>query len=207
MFFLRAWTHIDSIRRASLAGDASSYTAGPSADVITNRSSGYCGPGVQNSQKFRSGTKTSKRYPGYSETEVTDLTGVPCTGMKVVKRSQKFRVRVSNPHGTHRTFGYCGTGVHNSQKFRIRVCRSHITRRTSGYCGMGVQSSPKFQAFFVGRPHKTNRSFDLWPRRTELTEVQLWHRGTELTEVQGNTLVNTPSKAQKNNKFTGQRNT
>ena len=51
----------------------------------THRTSGYCGPGVQNSQKFRSGIKTLYRYLGYCETERTGLTEVPGTGMKVVQ--------------------------------------------------------------------------------------------------------------------------
>ena len=37
MGFLRAWTHVDSIRRASHAGAASSYTAGPTAGVAPTR--------------------------------------------------------------------------------------------------------------------------------------------------------------------------
>ena len=34
---------------------------------------------------------------------------------------------------THRSSGYCGTGVQNSQKFRVRVRMSCRTYRSSGY--------------------------------------------------------------------------
>ena len=54
----------------------------------------YCGSLVQNSQKFRSGIHTLYWYPGYCETGRTEHTEVPGTGMKVVKNSQKCRVRV-----------------------------------------------------------------------------------------------------------------
>ena len=56
----------------------------------SDRSSGYCGPGAQNSQKFRSGMKTLYRYPGYCETGHTELTEVRGTGMKVVQNSHSF---------------------------------------------------------------------------------------------------------------------
>ena len=46
---------------------------------------GYCGPGVQNSQKFLSDRKTLYRYPGDCEIGRTELTQVPDTGEKVVQ--------------------------------------------------------------------------------------------------------------------------
>ena len=60
----------------------------------THRSSGYCGTGVQNSQKFRAGIKMLYPYPGYLWNGRTELTEVPGTGMNVVQNLQKFRVRV-----------------------------------------------------------------------------------------------------------------
>ena len=54
----------------------------------THRSSGYCGTGVQNSQKFRAGKKVLYPYPGYLWHERTELTEVPGT------ERTKFRVRV-----------------------------------------------------------------------------------------------------------------
>ena len=46
----------------------------------THRSSGYCGTGAQNSQKFREGTKNDVPYPG-----------IVARGVQI---SQKFQVRV-----------------------------------------------------------------------------------------------------------------
>ena len=57
----------------------------------THRSSGYCGTGAQNSQKFRPGIKM---LSGYLWNGRTELTEVPGTGMNVVQNLQKFRVRV-----------------------------------------------------------------------------------------------------------------
>ena len=72
----------------------------------TFRSSGYCGTGVQNSQKFRAGTKhavpvpralwprmyrtsRSSRYGYECRTELPELPG---TGMNVLRNLQKFFV-------------------------------------------------------------------------------------------------------------------
>ena len=60
----------------------------------THRSSGYCGTGAQNSQKFRAGTKNAVPVSGYCVTGRTELTEVPGTGLKVVQNLQKYRVRV-----------------------------------------------------------------------------------------------------------------
>ena len=54
----------------------------------TRRSFGYCGTGVQNSQKFRAGIKM------LYTTGCTELTEVPGTGINVVQNLQKIRVRV-----------------------------------------------------------------------------------------------------------------
>ena len=74
----------------------------------THRSSGYCGTGVQNSQKFRAGPKNSVPLPrvlwhgadrthrisGYGYECRTKLTEVICTGLHFVQNSQKFRVLI-----------------------------------------------------------------------------------------------------------------
>ena len=48
-------------------------------------SSGYCGTGVQISQKFRAGFKMLYPYPAYLWHGRTELTEVPGTGMNVVQ--------------------------------------------------------------------------------------------------------------------------
>ena len=52
------------------------------------------GMGVQNSPKFRAGTKMLYPYPGYCVAGRTEPTEVPGTGMNVVQNLQEFRVRV-----------------------------------------------------------------------------------------------------------------
>ena len=69
----------------------------------THRNSGYCGTGVQNSQKFRAGIKMLYPYPGYLWHGRTELTEVPGTGMNVVQNLQKFRVRVRMSYITYRS--------------------------------------------------------------------------------------------------------
>ena len=72
----------------------------------THRSSGYCGTGIQNSQKFRAGTKNDVPVPrvlwhgayrthkrsGFGYECPTELTEVPGTGMNVLENFKKFRV-------------------------------------------------------------------------------------------------------------------
>ena len=60
----------------------------------TCRSSGYCGTGVQNSQKFSAGIPMLYQYPVCCGHGRTELPGVSGTGMNVVQKFQKFRVRV-----------------------------------------------------------------------------------------------------------------
>ena len=60
----------------------------------TSRSSGYCDTGVQNSQKFRAGTKAAVPVPRVLWRRSTELTELPATGMNVLQNSQKFQVRV-----------------------------------------------------------------------------------------------------------------
>ena len=112
----------------------------------THRSSGYCRAGVQNSHKFRTGTKNAVPVPRvswhmayrthrssvYGYECPTKLTEVPDTGMKVLKNLQKFRVLcLSRTYllqkfraGIKRLYpypGYCVTVVQILQKFRVRV--------------------------------------------------------------------------------------
>ena len=56
-------------------------------------SSGYCGTGVQKSQKFRAGKKSCTRTPDICGTGVQNLQ-IPGTGVNVVHNLHKFRVRV-----------------------------------------------------------------------------------------------------------------
>ena len=62
----------------------------------THGSSGYCGTGVQNSQKFGASTRINMlyQYPGGFWYEREELTKVPGTGITVAQNFQKFRVRV-----------------------------------------------------------------------------------------------------------------
>ena len=128
--------------------------------------------------------------------------------MGVLQNFHKLRVRVWKCYRTHRSSGYCGTGVQNSQKFwagtknavpvpRVLWHGAYRTHRSSGYgyeChtelaevpGTGMKVLQNFQKFRV-----------LWHGRTELTEVParyinavpvprvLWHGCTDLTEVPG----------------------
>ena len=88
--------------------------------------------------------------------------------MEVSQTFQMFRVRVWKCSRTHRSSGYCGTGLHKSQKFRAGTKHavpaprvlwdgSYRTHRNSGY---GYESLHNFQKFSV-----------LWHRHTELTGV------------------------------------
>ena len=67
----------------------------------THRSSGYCGTGVENLQKFRAGIKMLYPYPGYLWHGRTEPTQVPSTGMNVEQNLQKFRVRVWMSYRTY----------------------------------------------------------------------------------------------------------
>ena len=81
------------------------FRAGVLKRYRTHRSSGYCGMGVQNSQKFRAGTKDAAPVPrvlwqaahrthrcsGYGYECATELTEVPGTGMKVLQKLQNLR--------------------------------------------------------------------------------------------------------------------
>ena len=74
--------------------------------------------------------------------------------MNVIHNLQKFRVRVRKCYRTHRSSGYCGTGVQNSQKFPVGMTMFYPY---PGYCGTA---------------YKTHRSAGYgYERQTELTEV------------------------------------
>ena len=56
-------------------------------------------------------------YPGYCATVTED----PGKGTGILQNLQKFRVRARKCYRTHRSSGYCGTGVQNLQKFRVGI--------------------------------------------------------------------------------------
>ena len=97
-------------------------------------------------------TWTNTGLPGYCNKRIpvprvlchrlTEVTEVPGKGMGILQNFQKFRVRVRKSYRTHRSPGYCGTGVQNSQKFRagMKCCT-----RTPGIFGTGVQSLQKIR--------------------------------------------------------------
>ena len=49
---------------------------------------------------------------------LTEVTEVPGKGREILQNLHKLRVRVQKCYRTHRSSGYCDTGVQNSQKFR-----------------------------------------------------------------------------------------
>ena len=134
----------------------------------THRSSGYCGMGVQNSQKFRASTKNAVPVPrvlwheayrthrtsgyGYDPTELTE---VPGTSMKVLQNFQKLRVCGTGVQNLQKIRagikmlypypGYSGTVAQILQKFWVRVRMSHTTHRRSlyGYCLLYTSPSPR----------------------------------------------------------------
>ena len=112
----------------------------------TSRSFGYCGGGIQNSQKFRAGTKHAVPVPrilwhGSCRTHKN------CTGLKVVQNFQKFRVRgyesltevpevpgiVARAYRTSRSLGRYKHAVPVS---RVFVAPAY---RTSIYSGYGYE--------------------------------------------------------------------
>lgn len=71
----------------------------------THKSSGYCGMGVQNSQKFQAGIKMLYPYREYRGTDVKTLTEVPGTGMNVIELAE--------------VSGTCMNLLRNTRKFRV----------------------------------------------------------------------------------------
>ena len=106
-------------------------------------SSGYCGTGVQNSQKFRAGTKMLYPYPGLSHGAYranrssgygyecpTELTEVPGTGMKVLQNFQKYRALWHGPTELTEVPGRYKNAVPVPRVFVVRAYRAY---RSSGY--------------------------------------------------------------------------
>ena len=111
----------------------------------TFRSSGYCGRGVQNSQKFRAGTKLAVPVPrvlwhgscrthrssGYGYESLTELPEVAGKGMKVLQNFQNFRVLW---HGRTELPDVPGWYKHAVPVPRVFVAPAYRTSRSSG-CG------------------------------------------------------------------------
>ena len=109
-----------------------------------SRSSGYCGTCVQNSQKFRAGTKRHVPVPrvlwrvefrtyrnsGYGYECPTGLTEVPGTGMKVLQKFQEFRVLW---HGRTELPEVPGRYKNAVPVPRVFVALAYRTYRYSGY--------------------------------------------------------------------------
>ena len=110
----------------------------------TSRSSGYCGAGIQNSQKVRASTKHAVPVPrvlwygsyrthrssGYRYGRLTELPIHPGTGMKVLQHIQNFRVlwhrHTELPEGP-------GRYKHAVPVPRVFVAPAYRTSRSSGY--------------------------------------------------------------------------
>ena len=109
---------------------------------------------------------------------LTEVTQVPGKGMGILYKLQNIHIRVRKCHRTHRSSGYCDTGVHNSQTFRAGTkplqpypgylwhgrieltkvpAMSYRTYRSSGYV---IQNVQKFRAR-VYMSHRTYKS-SLW---------------------------------------------
>ena len=159
--------------------------------LLRHISSGYYGTGVQNSQKFRAGTKNAVPVPrvlwrgayrthrssGYGYEGPTELTEVPGTGMKVLQNSRKFWVLW---HGRTELTEVPGKYKNAVPLPLVLWPRAYRTYRSSGYgyeChteltevpGTGMKVLQNFQKFRV-----------LWHGRTDLTEVP----GTGMNVVQ-----------------------
>ena len=110
----------------------------------TSRSSGYCGTGIHNSQKFRAGTKHYAPVPrvlwhgsyrihtrsGYGYESLTELPEVPGTGMKVLQNFQNFRV---SWHGRTELPEVPSRYKHAAPVLRVFVAPAYRTSRSSGY--------------------------------------------------------------------------
>ena len=69
--------------------------------------------------------------------------GIPDKGTGGVSQNfQKFRVRLWKCYRTHRSSGYCGTGLQNSQKFRAGTKHTCCTR-TPGVVARVAHDSQK----------------------------------------------------------------
>ena len=125
--------------------------------LLRHISSGYYGTGVQNSQKFRAGTKNAVPVPrvlwrgayrthrssGYGYEGPTELTEVPGTGMKVLQKFQKFRVLW---HGRTELTEVSGR-YNNAVPVPRLVWRGHTD--LTEVPGMGMNVVQNSQKFFV----------------------------------------------------------
>ena len=110
----------------------------------TSRISGYCGTGIQNSQKFWAGTKHAVPVPrvlwhgshrthrssGYGYESLTGLPVVPGTGMKVLQYLQNFRVLWN---GRTELPKVPGRYQHAVPVPRVLVAPAYRTSTSSGY--------------------------------------------------------------------------
>ena len=109
-----------------------------------SRSSGCCGTGIQNSQKFRASAKhdvpvprvlwhgsyRTRRSSGYGYESLTELSEVPGTGMKVLQNFEKFRVLW---HGRTELPEVPSRYTHVVPVPRVFVVLAYRTCRSSGY--------------------------------------------------------------------------
>ena len=110
----------------------------------TCKRSGYCGTGIQNSQKFRAGTKRDAPVPRvlwhgsyrthrsseYGYESLTELPEVPGAGIKVLQNFHDFRVL---GHGRTELPEVPGRYRHAVPVPWVRVSTSYRTSRSSGY--------------------------------------------------------------------------
>ena len=110
----------------------------------TSRSSGYCGTGIQNSQKFRAGTKhdvpvprvlwlgsyRTHRSSGYGYKSLTELPEGPGADMEVLQNFQNFRVLW---HGRTEFSEVPGRYKHAVPVPRVFVAPAYRTSKSSGY--------------------------------------------------------------------------
>ena len=110
----------------------------------TSKRSEYCGTGIDNSQKFRAGTKhdvpvprvlwhgsyRTRRSSGYGYESLTEFPEVPGTGMKVLQNFQNFRVLW---HGRTELPELPGRYKHAVPVPRVFAAPAYRTSRSSGY--------------------------------------------------------------------------
>ena len=89
---------------------------------------------------------------------LAEVTEIPGKGRGVLQNLQKFRVRVRKCYRTHRSSGYCGTGVQNLQNVwaGIRMLYPypaylwHGRTELTEVPGTGMNVVQNLQKFFVG---------------------------------------------------------
>ena len=134
----------------------------------THRSFGYCGAGVQNSQKFRAGTQSAVPVPwvlwygeyrayrssGYLYACPTKLTEVPATGMRVLQNFQRFRVLW---HGRTEFTEVAGRYENAVPVPRLMWHGAYRTHRSSGYGYENLTELPEVPGI-VAWAYRTCRS-------------------------------------------------